>query len=115
MTPEQETQRFVTTGEHDVLRSPWPGGDLLKKARTGENALRAALITEVRRRTADRVLPALPPGFDACQFVLGKVRPMVRGLFTASERQGMLHLFAKSLVFVTHASIVCRELGAGLR
>ena len=105
VTPEQEIRRFVATGEHDVLHGAWPGNDLLAKAHAAENALRTALIEEVRRRTKGLPSPSLPPDFDPSQFVIGKVSPMVRGLFPAREQQAVLGLFEKSLVFVTHDSI----------
>ena len=105
MTPEQETLRFVTTGEYELLPGAWPGRNFIEKSTRADNTLRAALIDEVRRRTEGHALPALPPGFDASQFVLGKVAPMVRGLFPAKEQSAMLKLFEKSLVFVTQANI----------
>jgi hypothetical protein len=105
MTPEQETRHFVATGDHDMLYGAWPGRDFLEKARKGENELRGALIEEIRRRTEGCDPPSLPAGFDAGQFVLGKVGPMVRGFFPARERQAMFDLFEKSLLFVTHNNI----------
>jgi len=105
MTAEQLTRHFLVTGEHDVLHGAWPGGDLLAKACTAENTLRAALIEEVGRRMEDRDPPSLPPGFDSFQFVHGKVGPMVRGFFPARERQILLDLFDGSLVFVSHDNI----------
>ena len=105
MTPEQEVQRYIATGEHDCLHAAWPGRNILEQMQAGEDGLRAALIEEVRRRTAGRDLPSLPPGFDASQSVLGKVGPMVRGLFTAREQPVLLNLFERSLVFVTHDNI----------
>ena len=116
MTPEQETKRYITTGEHNCLHAAWPGRTLLEQMHTGEDGLRAALIEEVRRRTAGRAYPSLPPGFavklrcgkpgfDVSQFVLGKVGPMVRGLFPAKEQPVLLDLFVQSLVFVTRDNI----------
>jgi hypothetical protein len=105
MTPEQEAQRYITTGEHDPLHGAWPGRNALEQMQAGEDGLRAALIEELRRRTAGRACPSLPFGFDASQFVLGKVGPMVHGLFPARERPVLLDLFARSLVFVTHDNI----------
>jgi hypothetical protein len=77
----------------------------LEQTQAGDDGLRAALIEEVRRRTAGRECPSLPPGFDAGQFVLGKVGPMVRGLFPAKEQPVLLDLFTRSLVFVTQDNI----------
>ena len=105
MTPEQETRHFIATGEHDMLHAAWPGRGHLDRMRTGDSALRAAVIEEVRQRTKGRDLPSLPHGFQAEPFVIGKVGSMVRGLFPAKERQAVLDLFKLSLVFVTHDKI----------
>jgi hypothetical protein len=105
MTPERATQIFITTGEHDVLGAAWPGRDFFERARTADTALRTALIKEVRRRTAGHGSSPLPLGFNAKEFVLHKVGPMVHGLFPARERQIVLGLFEQSLLFVTHENI----------
>jgi hypothetical protein len=105
MTCEQEIQRYITTGEHDPLHAAWPGRGVLEQSQAGEDGLRGALIEEVRKRTAGRECPALPAGFDVSQFTLGKVGPMVRGLFPAREQPVLLDLFTQSLVFVTKDNI----------
>lgn len=105
MTPEQEVKRYIATGEHDHLHAAWPGHTVLEQMNAGEDGLRAGLIEEIRRREAGRECPALPSGFDTGQFVLGKVGPMVRGLFPAREQPVLLDLFTQSLVFVTHDNI----------
>lgn len=105
MTSEQEVKRYIATGEHDPLHAAWPGRNVLEQTHAGDDGLRAALIEEVRRRTAGRECPSLPSGFDAGQFVLGKVGPMVRGLFPAKEQPVLLDLFVQSLVFVTREDI----------
>jgi len=105
MTPAQETRRFLASGDHDMLYSAWSGCDLVTKARKAERAMKHALIVEIRRRAKGRHLPALHPDFDPYRFSLGKVRPMVRGLFPVREQQIVLSLFKKSLMFVTHDNI----------
>ena len=105
MTPEQATQQFLMTGEHDMLHAAWPGSGHLERMHNGDHALRSALIVEIQRRTGDRDFPSLPLGFDPDQFVLRKVEPMVRGLFPPGEWTVLLALFNKSLVFVTHDTI----------
>jgi len=67
--------------------------------------LRTALTNAVRKKTNGRAFPALPSDFDASRFVTDKVRPMVCGLFPARERQAILDLFKKSLVFVSRDNI----------
>ena len=105
MTPEQLTQHFLATGEHGELDAAWPGRSFYERACAADETLRAALIDEVREKMRGREFPCLPVAFDARQFVLTKVEPMVRGLFPAQERQAVLDLLENSLAFVTHANI----------
>jgi hypothetical protein len=105
MTPEQQIRHFLATGEHDAVYREWPGDNALARIRAAERRLRAALVKEVRHRMRSCDHPSLPPGFDAGRFVLDKVGSMVRGLFPVKERQVMLNLFEKSLVFVTRDNI----------
>ena len=105
MTPAQEVRRFLKTGDYDMLCRAWPGCDVVEQMQEGHRMLEDALIVEVRRRAKGRHFLSLPPGFDAAGFVLGKVGPMVRGLFPSKEQRIMLDLFKKSLVFVTHDNI----------
>jgi len=105
MTPEQLTQRFLDTGEHDELDPAWPGRSFYERACAAGRMLRAALISELRETTEGHDLPSLPVDFDARQFVLAKVGPMVSGLFPAKERSLVLDLFENSLVFVTQDNV----------
>ena len=105
MTPKQQVQRYLETGDHDSLCEGWPGCNLFEKAGKAEHVLRHALVMEVRRRAKGRRSPSLPPDFNPCRFILGKVGPMVRGLFPAGEQQIMLGLFENSLQFVTRENI----------
>lgn len=105
MTPEQEIRRFIETGDHDPLYPAWSGDTFLEKAHKADNELRTALIQEVKRRAAGRTPPPVPEGHDAGRFVLGRVTPMVRGLFPAKEQQVILDLLEKGLVFVSHENI----------
>jgi len=105
MTSAQETQQFLATGEYDMAYKAWQGHNTFERIQAGEAALRAALADALRQRTKVIKFPSMPPDFDAGQFVLGKVRPMVCGLFPERERQALLDLFENSLVFVTHDNI----------
>ncbi len=87
MTPAQEIRRFLATGDYDMVHAVWPGRHALERMQAGEAALRAALADALRQRTKGLKFPSMPAGFDAGQFLLGKVRPMVCGLFPAKERQ----------------------------
>ena len=101
----EETHRFLATGDYDMVHAVWPGRHALERMHAGEAALRAALADALSQRTKGLTFPSMPPDFDAGQFVLGKVRPMVCGLFPAKERQVMLDLFEKALVFVSGDNI----------
>jgi hypothetical protein len=105
MTRAQEIQHFLATGSYDLLCQAWPGRHALKRIHAGEAALRSALAEALSQRTKGLIFPSLPPGFDAGRFVLGKVSPMVCGLFPAKERQAMLDLFEQALVFVSGDNI----------
>jgi hypothetical protein len=109
-TVEEEIERFLRTGEDDVLCAAWPGGPL-ERARRGSEALLEALVTEVRRRSASRKPLAAPPEMDLKAFTRAKVEPMVRGLFPARERDPVLALLERSVVFLTPGDIerVLRE------
>ena len=100
-----EIRRFLATGDYDMVHAVWPGRHALERIQAGDAALRAALADALSQRTKGLTFPSVPPDFDASQFVLGKVRPMVCGLFPAKERQDMLDLFEKALVFVSGDNI----------
>lgn len=106
MTPTQEVRRFLASGDYNSLHSEWPGRDLIAKVRKAERTMKHALVAEIRHReTRRKSSPSLPPDFNASQFSLAKVEPMVRGLFPAREQMIVLGLFEKSLVFVTPDNI----------
>ena len=100
-----EIRQFLATGDYDMVHAVWPGRHHLERMHAGDAALRAALADALRKRTKGLTLPSMPRGFNADQFVLGKVRLMVCGLFPAKERQVMLDLFEKALVFVSGDNI----------
>ncbi len=101
----EQIRSFLATGDYDMVHAVWPGCHALERIRAGDAALRAALTDALCDRTKDLTSPSMPPEFDAAQFVLGKVRPMVSGLFPDRERQLILDLFEKALVFVTGDNI----------
>ena len=102
---KDEIQQFLAAGEYDSVHAAWPGRNHLERICAGDAALRSALAAALRKRTTGLTFPSVPDGFDASQFVLDKVRPMVCGLFPATERQVMLDLFGKALVFVSGDNI----------
>jgi hypothetical protein len=109
---EREVERYLRTGEHDELSPDWPGSNFLERARYSDTALREALIAVVRQRTAHAVAPAELAGLELVGFTRAKVAPMVNGLFPAREVQTVLDVLARSVVFLTPATIeqVLREM-----
>jgi hypothetical protein len=77
----------------------------VEKARCGKRALSDALIAEVRERSGGATPPPVPGGLDVAAFARGRVGPMVRGLFPRSEQEVVLDLLARSVVFLTPATI----------
>lgn len=96
-----EIARYVRTGEHDNLMfEGWPG-TFLERAQRGWAALADALIAEVRRRTPQAETPAALRALDVTRFAASKLSPLVRGLFPRREREVVLDLLARSVVFLT--------------
>lgn len=56
------------------------------------------------RRAKRRPAPELPQGFDGFAFTRAKVEPMVCGLFPRAERQAVLALLERAVVFLTPAN-----------
>ena len=104
-TVEQEIERFLHTGERDMLSAAWPGNGLFEQAQQSNAALRHALISAVRSRTRHATVP---DGFDISNLVNRtrmKVEPMVRGLFPQHEHAIMLDVLARSVNYLTPVNI----------
>jgi len=97
-------ERYLRTGSHDPTGAPWPG-DVIERTRRAHHELLQALVTEVTRRASTLPVPELLQGFDGVAFTRAKVEPMVRGLFPRVERQAVLGLLERAVVFLTPASI----------
>jgi hypothetical protein len=104
-TPEQATERYLRSGEHDAHFRAWPGNDFLARIHCGEAALRSALIAVVHSRTVHIAFPETVANIDVVAFTRGKVAPMVRGLFPASEQASVLNLLERSVILLTPATI----------
>jgi hypothetical protein len=74
-------------------------------ARHAHAALRGALIATVRRRTEHATVPEALTTLDVAAFTRAKVAPMVRGLFPRSEQETVLGVLARSVIFLTPATI----------
>ena len=85
------------------MMAAWPG-DLRERAERSHRDLRSALIREVLRRTAGRTHDPLP-SHDPRELTRLKVTPMVHGLFPTAEREAVLQLVERSVIFVTRDNI----------
>ena len=101
-----DIERFVRTGDYDLLFPNWSGQNLMEKAQRGSAALTEALVSEVRRRESKVTVPK-PTEFpaDLRGFTRAKVKPMVRGLFPQKEQDPVLGLLERSVVFLTPETI----------
>jgi len=108
---DREIWRYLRTGKHDHEFIGWPGDDFLTCLKNGKQTMEDALIAEVRRLESGHAFPKLPADVDSTTFAREKVTPMVTGLFPAKEREIILGLLERSLVFLTHDNIeqVLRE------
>lgn len=104
-TQAARIRHYLETGEADADPRAWPGANFLEQARYQHAALSSALIAEVRRRATGVALPPLPPGLDLAVFTRGRVAPMVDGLFPASERQPVMRLLERAVVFLTPETV----------
>jgi hypothetical protein len=97
-------QHYLRTGDYEPTGAPWPG-TTIERSRRSHDALIHALVTEVRRRAKTRPAPELAQGFDGVSFTRAKVEPMVCGLFPRVERQVVLALLERAVVFLTPANL----------
>ncbi len=106
MNAEQrrEVEHYLAIGESDLLHSAWEG-DVFERGKRATEDLIGALLAEVQRRAAGRKPRGLPEGLELQGFTRAKVEPMVRGLFPAAERESVLRLLERSIVFVTSDSL----------
>jgi hypothetical protein len=97
-------EHYLRTGDYDPIGAPWPG-KLIERSRRSHDELIHALVTEVMRRAKTRPAPELAQGLDAVAFTRAKIEPMVCGLFPRVERQAVLALLERAVVFLTPANI----------
>ena len=97
-------ERYLRTGSHDPSGAPWPG-NIIERSRRAHDELIQALVSEVTRRAKTRPAPELAQGFDGVAFTRAKCEPMVWGLFPRVERQAVLALLERAVVFLTPANL----------
>lgn len=101
---EREVAHYLATGESDPLGCAFPGNHALERLTGYERHLRKALLDEVRRRERGRRQNQVPPDFKPTAWIRRKVQPMVTGLFPVAERQVVLEVAERSIVFLTRAT-----------
>ena len=98
-------RHYLETGEADADPRGSPGANIVEQAQTQHAALSGALIAEIRRRAAGAVPPTLPLGLDLAAFTRGRIAPMVDGLFPVPERDPVMRLLERAVVFLTPETI----------
>src|SRR5260370_41838794 len=97
-------ERYVATGQADGIHGEWPGG-FVGGGRQARDDLTRALLAEVERRARGRRPPAAPEPLQIERLTRSKVEPMVRGLFPPGEREAVLAVLERSVVFVTRDNL----------
>ena len=101
LTLEGEVARFLATGESDPFECAVPGNNVFERITNHERRLREALLQEVQRREHGRSQKHLPDKFDPVNWTRRKIQPMVVGLFPRAEREVVLGVAERSIVFMT--------------
>jgi hypothetical protein len=101
----QAIERYLRSGEYDHDHPEWPGQNIWDKAKKGHDDMLDALVREVQRRAEGRQHAPVPTDLDLVSWTRGKVTPMVDGFFPEAEREAVLALFERSVVFLTADSI----------
>ena len=102
---KQEIDRFLHTGQRDMLNAAWPGAGIVARSQAANTGLRHALNSAVQSRTRNA---AMPDGFDDRDLVAQtriKVEPMVLGLFPQHEQAIVLDVLARSVIYLTPVNI----------
>jgi hypothetical protein len=98
-------ERYLREGSYETDHPAWPGKNFMEKARNGRDDLLRALADEVKRRAAGKRHPPLPREFDVIPWTRRKLTPMVTGLFPEAEREAVLALLERSVLFLTADNI----------
>jgi hypothetical protein len=98
-------ERYLRTGKcDDINHLKWPGQSIIEKSRNGHDDHVRALVAEVKKRSNGRK-HATVPELDLGAWTRHKLTPMVHGFFPEAEREAILRLFEKSIVFLTSDNI----------
>ena len=103
---DEQIRHYLATGNHDSNFIGWPGCNFVETAMQASARLRAALIKEVLARASSPPKRSLPNASGIRDLTRSKVAPMVAGLFPKEEREGILAIAERSVVFLTPENIV---------
>lgn len=100
-----DVEAYLQTGTSPESAYDWPGQNIIERQIAQHEEMSDALLAAVRTRAAasTRKLPAPPR--DLKQFTRRKVEPMVAGLFPEVEREPVLRMLEKSVVFLAPENI----------
>jgi hypothetical protein len=102
-TVADEVERYLLTGSSDPVYAAWPG-NIMERSTRGHDELRTALISAVRLREV-KTRHSMPTRLDSVTLTRAKVEPMVVGLFPSAERDAVLAMLEKSVVFLTSDNV----------
>lgn len=107
LQPEEaeDVALFLETGEADPIFARWQGRSVLARCIRGGEAIEDALVDELLRRTGPIRAEHQLPDVDVVGLTRTKVKPMVDGIFPADERETVLGVLERSVVFLTPANI----------
>ncbi len=106
----QAIERYLRSGEYEHDHPAWPGQNIWDRAKNGHDDLVRALVAEVKKRSDGRKHAAVPE-LDLSSWTRRKLTPMVHGFFPEAEREAVLRLLEKSVVFLTSDNIESVLLG----
>lgn len=110
MTRANAIERYLRSGEYDLTHPQWPGQNFMEKSKNGHDEHVRALVAEVKRRSKGHEHAPVPE-LDLASWTRRKLTPMVHGFFPQAERELVLRVLEKSLVFLTSANIEVVLLG----
>jgi hypothetical protein len=97
-------ERYLLTGDYEHDHPEWPGQNIWEKAKNGHDDLARALVEEVKKRSLGHQHSAVP-SLNLTSWTRQKLAPMVSALFPQVEREAVLALLERSVVFLTSDNI----------
>jgi len=99
----EQITRYLQTGLSDPIPRGW-GNDLYSSLQQSDSDFKIALIQEVDRRANGKFEFPVPSN-DLIAFTRSRIEPMVNGLFPGIERENVISVLEKSVVFITRQNI----------